>query len=112
MTSVKALYPNKFKSTGFLGLGLQHTFFVGHNLVHSNMIGLSCFVLLFFRAVPTAYGSFQARGLIQAAVASLRHGDTKAGSKLCLWPTPQLTAMPDPQPTEQSQGSNRHPHGF
>ena len=26
--------------------------------------------------------------------------------------TPQLTAMLDPQPTEQGQGSNLHPHGY
>ena len=31
---------------------------------------------------------------------------------LCLWPTPQLTAMPDPWPAEQGQGSNPHPHGY
>ena len=30
------------------------------------------------------------------------------GSELCLPPTPQLVAMPDPQPTEQGQGSNLH----
>ena len=30
------------------------------------------------------------------------------GSKPHLWPTPQL--MPDPQPTEQGQGLNLHPH--
>ena len=52
MTSVKALYPNKFKSTGFLGLGLQHTFFVGHSFVHINMICLSCLVLFCFFLGP------------------------------------------------------------
>ena len=26
-------------------------------------------------------------------------------------PTPQLMAMPEPQPTEQGQGSNPQPHG-
>ena len=28
-----------------------------------------------------------------------------------LWPTPQLTAMPDPYPTEWSQELNLYPHG-
>ena len=32
------------------------------------------------------------------------------GSELRLWPTSQLTAMKDPHPTEQGQGSNLHPH--
>ena len=31
--------------------------------------------------------------------------------KLCLRPTPQLTAMPNPWPTELGQGSNLHPYG-
>ena len=30
----------------------------------------------------------------------------------CLRPTPRLMATPDPQPTEQGQGSNQHPHGY
>ena len=29
----------------------------------------------------------------------------------CVRPTPQLRAMPDPQPTERGQGLNLHPHG-
>ena len=32
-------------------------------------------------------------------------------SEPCLQPTPQLTATPDPQPIEQSQGLNPHSHG-
>ena len=31
---------------------------------------------------------------------------------LFLQPTPQLTAMPDPYPTESGQGLNLHPHGY
>ena len=30
----------------------------------------------------------------------------------CLRRTPQLRATPDPQPTEQDQGSNLRPHGY
>ena len=36
---------------------------------------------------------------------------TPAKSEPRLGPTPQLTAMPDPYPTEQGQGSNPQSHG-
>ena len=56
-----------------------------------------CFFFLFlFRTSPTAYGGSQARGQIGAVAASLRHNHSNARSELSLWPTPQLTAMPDP----------------
>ena len=57
-----------------------------------------------FGAAPAAYGGSQARGPIGAAAASPHHSN--AGSEPHLRPTPQLMAMPDPQPTEQGQGSN------
>ena len=43
-----------------------------------------------------AYGGFQARGLIGAAAAGLHHGHSNVGSELCLQPTSQLRATPDP----------------
>ena len=49
-----------------------------------------------FRATPKAYESSQATGQIKAAAA----GHIHAGSKPSLRPTPQLTAMLDPYPTE------------
>ena len=55
---------------------------------------LFCFGFLLFRAIPAAYGSFQARGQIGAAAASLGHSHSNAGSEL--QSTPQLTAMSDP----------------
>ena len=58
-----------------------------------------------------AYGYSQARGLIKAVATSLRHNHSNMGSELHLRPTPQLTAMPDPGPTERGQGSNPQPHG-
>ena len=66
-----------------------------------------CFVLcsFLFRASPAAYGSSQARGQIGATAASLHHSHI-------LQTTPQLTATPDPQPTEQGRESNPHPHGY
>ena len=66
-------------------------------------------MFLLFRAVPSAYGSTQARGPIGAAAVGLCHSCCNVGSELHLQPTPQLTAMSDPQPTDQGQGSNPHP---
>ena len=50
----------------------------------------------FSRATSVAYGGSQARGLIGAVAAGLHHSHSHAGSKLCLRPTSQLLAMPDP----------------
>ena len=44
--------------------------------------------------------------------ASIYHSHSNSGSEPYLQPTPQLTAMPYPQPTEQGQGSNLRPHGY
>ena len=63
-----------------------------------------------FRPAPAAYGGSQATGPVRAIAASLHHSHSNAGSRPHLRPTPQLTAMPDPYPTERGQGSNRQPH--
>ena len=60
------------------------------------LVCLFCFVFVFSRAAPVAYGDSQTRGLIGAAAAGLRQSHSKAGSEPRLQPTPQLTAMPDP----------------
>ena len=52
--------------------------------------------LCLFRATPTAYEGFQARGRIGAVAAGLRYIHSNAGSEMHLQPTPQLTAMLDP----------------
>ena len=52
------------------------------------------------------YGSSQARTGVGAAAAGLHHSHSNTGSDLCLQPTPQLIATPDPQPTDQGQGSD------
>ena len=52
--------------------------------------------IYFFRATPVAYGGSQARSLVGAIAASLRHSHSNVRSEQCLRPTPQLTAMPDP----------------
>ena len=70
-----------------------------------------CFCLFAISwAAPTAYGVSHARGQIRAVAAGLHQSHSNAGSKPSLQPTPQLTAMPDPQPTEQGQGRNPQPH--
>ena len=53
-----------------------------------------------FRAAPAAYGSSQARGRIGATAASLHHSHSNARSEPYLQTISQLTAVPDPKPTE------------
>ena len=83
----QSLYPHR----AFLPVTLLNTACFTDTIVHflgSSVLFLS--LLLLFRAAPEAYVSSQARGQ----------------------PTPQLTAMPDPWPTERGQGLNLHPHGY
>ena len=63
------------------------------------------FIFWLFRPSPTAYGGSHARGGIRAVATSLchRHSNAKSEPRLC--PTPQFTTTPDPQSTEQGQGS-------
>ena len=63
-------------------------------------------LFVFSRATPAAYGGSHARGLIRAVVTGLHHSHSNTRSELRLRPTPQFTAMPDPEPMEQGQGSN------
>ena len=67
--------------------------------------------VLIFRSVLEADGDSQARGWIGARAASLHHSHSNMGSRLCLWPAPQLTAWPNPYPTKRGQGSNLQPRG-
>ena len=62
-------------------------------------------------AAPSTYGGSQARCRVGAVATGLRQNHSNAGSEPCLQPTPQLTATPGPQPTEQGQGPNRQPLG-
>ena len=72
----------------------------------------SLFFSFIFRAALMTYGSSRARGQIRAAAGGLHHNHSHTGYELCLWPTPQLSAMLDPQRTEQGQGSNLYPHRY
>ena len=77
------------------------------------MLAFYNFFLFFFflRVTPVAYGDSQARGWIGAVATSHSHSHSNAISELSLQPTPKLTATPDPQPIEWSQGSNLCPYG-
>ena len=57
-----------------------------------------------------AYGGSQARGPIGAIAAGLRQ--SHKGSKSCLWPTPQLTAVLDPLTHLTRPGIELRPHGY
>ena len=72
------------------------------------------FSLLFFRAPPKAYGSFQLGVELELyLLVYARHSHSNAGSELSLQPTSQLMAMPtDLRSTEQGWGSNPSPHGY
>ena len=63
---------------------------------------LFCFVFL-FRAAPVTYGCSQARGQIRVAASGLCQSHSNAGSELCLRLTPQLVAMPDPDPLSDAR---------
>ena len=81
-----------------------------HFFAHTDFF---CFLFFWlFRAVPKAYGSSPARGRIRVAAAGLCHSYSNSGSKLCLWSTPHLRAMPDPWPTERGQELNLSPYGY
>ena len=60
------------------------------------------FSFLSFKAEPSAYGRFQARGQIGAVAASLCHSHSSRSEPL-LQPTPQLTVMPDPYPLSEAR---------
>ena len=57
-----------------------------------NIYFFSFFFFCFLRAISVASGGSRARGPIRATAASLHHSHSNMGSKLCLWPTPQLKA--------------------
>ena len=67
------------------------------------------FLAFFFRATSVAYGGFQVRSLIRSVVVNQHHSHSNLGSEPHLWPTSQLTATTDPQPTDGDQRSNPHP---
>ena len=91
--------PHKTEAPGVKSAWKSHFFFGG---------GSFCL----FRTAPSAYGGSQERGLIGATAAGLCCSHSSTISELHLRPTPQITATPDPQPTEWGQGPNPSPHGY
>ena len=69
---------------------LQHSLFVDF------IFFFYCYLLIFFRAAPVAYGRTQARGPNGAEAASLNHSYSNTRSEPRLQPTQQLMAIPDP----------------
>ena len=103
---------NTLKNRFFcLHWSLKHYLFFFHLNSEVRKINVPIFVFL-FKAVGMAYGSFQARGWIRAAAASLHPNHRNARSEPHLRPTPWLTAMLDPSPTEWGHGSTPQPRGY
>ena len=68
-----------------------------NNIINGSYHFLSFFFFFgLYRAIPTAYGDSQARGLIGAVSTSICQSHSNMGSELHLQPTPQVTAMLDP----------------
>ena len=88
----------------------MYTYHIFESYLSYLFIYLFC-LSAFSWAAPAAYGGSQARGRIRAVAAGLCQSHSNVGSEPCLRPTLQLTATPDPQPTEQGQGSKPQPHG-
>ena len=85
---------------------------VGHTPAHVSVcldFFFSVF-LPFLGLLPWHVEAPRLRGLTGAVATGLRQSHSNAGSEPSLPPTPELTAMPDPQLTERGQGSNPQPH--
>ena len=78
------------------------------NELHTNRQSLLLFFS--FQGHTCSIWKFIARGRIRAAAAGLHHSYSNTRFKLHPRPTPQLRATPDPQPTEQGQGSSLCPY--
>ena len=74
----------------------------------SSWLSLFYFIIFAFLGLQSWY--MEVPRWIRATAAGLCHSNTR--SEWYLRPAPQLTAMPDPLPTERSQGLNSHPHGY
>ena len=69
---------------------------VGHLFIYLFIYLFTFGLFALSRATPLAHGGSQVRGSIGAVAAGLHQSHSNAGSELCLQPTPQLMATPDP----------------
>ena len=63
------------------------SFFVSCDLLYCILFYFNFYLFIYFllfRAVPTAYGGFQGKGLIGAIAAGLHHNPSSVRSELCL----------------------------
>ena len=67
------------------------------------------FIFCLFKAAAAAYGDSQARSPVGAVAASLHQSHSHARSEPPLQPTPQLTAMPDPNPLSEASDRTCNP---
>ena len=67
---------------------------------------------MLFSTALAAYGSFQPRGLIGAAAASLHHSHSNTRSEPHLQSTPQSMAMPDQTHTLMDTSQVRNPLNY
>ena len=85
---------------GHFGNKFWLCYFLCDHFRHIILFFIFCLFRL-FRATPAAYGGSQARDLIRAVAAGLRH--SHARSKPRLQPTPQLMATPDVNPLSKAR---------
>ena len=112
MKSIEKKQTNLFSVSGAI---FQHLFLNGWRKLHSSQsvpffFFFGFWLFAFSRASPMQYRGSQTRGLIGSIITGLCQRHRNTWSKPHLQPTPQLTATPDPQPTEQGQGLNPQAH--
>ena len=79
--------------TGVCNQDISRTLIIQQQQKKTGNLILFIYLFRLFRAVPAACGGFQARGLIRATAAGLRHSHSNTRSKLRLQPTPQLSSQ-------------------
>ena len=104
--SIPLLSPSPLATTSLFFMSVSLFCFVGRFICAIYFLCV-CFLGLH----PWYMDVSRLRGPIGATAAGLRHSNSNATSQPHLRPIPELMAMPDPQHTDQGQGSNLHPYG-
>ena len=112
---LKLKYPQQSQKPGLSGLS---TFFFSSSSFSFFISFCCCCCCCFvFRAAPTEYGSFQARGQIRATAAGLNHSHSNGRSKPPPQPTHRLWQCWISDPLNKARYQTRifkdtSPHGF